>query len=117
MKKFTLASILWLISFGFVMAQNEPVKEETEDGITHESPTLQVGLGGISFTKGNLDPKIIAELIARKQKELKTRTIKYVLLDKLNFPCNLYYAYLDNTIDLITREADDETRLKVLLEN
>ncbi len=109
-----LPLLISLLSSFLVFAQD--TTESTEE-TTHQSPTLQVGLGGISFTKGTLDPVIIAELIARKQKELKTRTIKYMLLEQLKFPCNLYYSYIDNTIDQVTRESNDEARLKILLEN
>lgn len=83
----------------------------------HEAPTLQVGLSGINFSKGNLDSKIIAEIIAEKQEELKVKLIKNMLLERLEVDNGLFYGYIDNTIEIIAIEKNEETRVKNLLEN
>lgn len=82
-----------------------------------EAPSLQAGLNGITFSKGNLDAALIAEIIAEKQRELKTRLIKEMLLESLGVNNGLFYAYIDNTIDIIANEKDEKTRVRNLLEN
>lgn len=84
---------------------------------TQSGPTLQAGLNGITFTRGNLDAELIAEIIAEKQNELKTRLIKSMLLKSLGVDNGLFYTYIDNTIDIIANEKDEKTRVKNLLEN
>ncbi len=83
----------------------------------HEAPSLQIGLSGISLSKGNLDPTIIAEIIGEKQEELKVKLIKNMLLKQIKVDNALFYGYVDNTIDIITTEKDEEVRMKNLLEN
>lgn len=84
---------------------------------THEAPTLQVGLSGIDFSRGNLDAELIAEIIAEKQKEVKVRLIKNMFLEKLGVKNGLFYTFIDNNIDIILKEKDEDTRVKNLLEN
>jgi len=83
----------------------------------HEAPSLQVGLSGIKFSKGNLDPELIAEIIAEKQKEVKVKLIKNMLLNNLGVDNGLFYAYIDQSIEILTTEKDEDTRVKNLLEN
>jgi len=83
----------------------------------HEAPSLQVGLSGIKFSKGNLDPELVAEIIAEKQKEVKVKLIKNMLLNNLGVDNGLFYAYIDHSIEIITTEKDEDTRVKNLLEN
>jgi len=83
----------------------------------HEAPSMQVGLSGIKFSKGNLDPEIVAEIIAEKQKEVKVKLIKNMLLKNLGVDNGLFYAYIDHSIEIITTEKDEDTRVKNLLEN
>lgn len=83
----------------------------------HEAPSLQVGLSGIKFSKGNLDPELVAEIIAEKQKEVKVKLIKNMLLNNLGVDNGLFYAYIDQSIEILTTEKDEDTRLKNLLEN
>ncbi len=84
---------------------------------THEAPTLQVGLSGINFSKGNLDAELIAEIIAEKQNEVKVRLIKNMFLEKLGVKNGLFYTFIDNNINIILKEKDEDTRVKNLLEN
>lgn len=83
----------------------------------HEAPSLQVGLSGLSFTKGTLDAELIAEIIAEKQKEVKTKLVKNMLLKSIGVENGLFYTYIDNTINIITTEKDEKVRAKNLLEN
>ncbi len=82
-----------------------------------EAPSLQVGLSGIKFSKGNLDPELIAEIIAEKQKGVKVKLIKNMLLNNLGVDNGLFYAYIDQSIEILTTEKDEDTRVKNLLEN
>lgn len=83
----------------------------------HEAPSLQVGLSGIKLSKGDLDPELISEIIAEKQKEVKVKLIKNMLLNKLGVDNGLFYAYIDQSIEILTTEKDEDTRVKNLLEN
>jgi hypothetical protein len=83
----------------------------------NEAPSLQVGLSGIKFSKGNLDPELVAEIIAEKQKEVKVKLIKNMLLNNLGVDNGLFYAYIDHTIEILTTEKNEDTRVKNLLEN
>lgn len=81
------------------------------------APSLQIGLGGLDFTRGNLDPTIIADIIDKKQGEVKVRLLKNMLLDKVNLSSGTFYTYIDNTINIVTREKDEAIRTKNLMEN
>lgn len=83
----------------------------------HDAPSLQVGLSGISFQKGNLDAALVAEIVAEKQQEVKVKLIKNMLLQKIGVDNGLFYAYIDQAINILTTEKDEETRIKNLLEN
>lgn len=82
-----------------------------------ESPSLQVGLGGIKFSRGNINAEVVAEIIAEKQKEVKIKLIKNMLLNKIGVDNGLFYAYIDQSIEILTTEKDEDTRIKNLLEN
>lgn len=105
MKK-TIFSVVLFFLFAVCRAQD-----------LHEAPTLQIGLGGIGFSKGSLDAQLVAEIIAEKQKELKTALIKNMLLRTIGVENGLFYTYIDNTIDIIATEKNDDTRTKNLIEN
>lgn len=101
-----------LILFFLIICFTKSYSQET-----HEAPTLQVGLSGINFSRGNLDAELIAEIIAEKQKEIKVRLIKNMFLEKLGVKNGLFYTFIDNNIDIILKEKDEDTRIKNLLEN
>lgn len=105
MKKLSLLSVMLL----FLLS--------TQVKAQGDAPTLQAGLNGITFSKGNLDAELIAQIIAEKQRELKTRLIKNMLLNSLGIDNGLFYTYIDNTIDIIATEKDEKTRVHNLLEN
>ncbi|MEQ9147593.1 MAG: hypothetical protein RLP13_04905 [Cytophagales bacterium] len=83
----------------------------------HQAPSLQVGLSGISFSQGNLDAALIAEIVAEKQNEVKTKLIKNMLLSQVGVDNGLFYAFIDQNIDILLTEKDESTRIKNLLEN
>ena len=47
------------------------------------SPTLQVGLSGLSFQRGDLDAALITQIIAEKQKEVQARLVQNMLLSNI----------------------------------
>lgn len=95
-----------LLTLNFCLAQDD-----------HKAPTLQVGLSGLSFSRGNLDAALVAEIVAEKQKEVKMKLIKNMLLNKLGVDNGLFYAFIDQNIEILLTEKDEDTRVKNLLEN
>ncbi len=81
------------------------------------APTLQIGLSGMSFSRGDLDAALVAEIIAEKQKEVKIKLIKTMLLKQLGVDNGLFYAFIDQNIEILLTEKDENTRVKNLLEN
>lgn len=88
-----------------------------QEDLGHKSPTLQVGLSGLSFSRGDLDAALVAEIIAEKQKEVKVKLIKNMLLNKLGVDNGLFYAFIDQNIEILLTEKDEDTRVKNILEN
>ena len=80
-------------------------------------PSLQAGLGGISFDKGNLDTEVIAKLIADKQNELKVMLIQEMLLRNLNAAGGTVSAYVNNVIETTLSSGKPEVQTKSILEN
>lgn len=88
-----------------------------QDDPTHNAPTLQIGLSGLSFSRGDLDAALVAEIVAEKQKEVKVKLIKNMLLNKLGVDNGLFYAFIDQNIEILLTEKDEDTRVKNILEN
>lgn len=61
----------------------------------NDSPSMQVGLGSIKFSRGDLDVKLIADL----QKEIKIKLIKNMFLERVGAYNGLFYAYIDQSIN------------------
>lgn len=85
--------------------------------IEHEAPSLQVGLDGLNFTKGSLDPEIIARIIAEKQNEIKIRLIQNSFLKKLYGSGGTIYNYADNIIKGVLEEPDTDIRTRKIMES
>ena len=85
--------------------------------IEHKPPTLQVGLDGINFSKGSLDPEIIARIIAAKQSEIKIKIIQNSFLKKLYGSGGTIYNYADNIIKGIIQEPDVDVRTRKIIES
>ncbi len=83
----------------------------------HTAPTLQVGLSGLSFERGELDAALIAEIIAEKQKEVQARLVQNMLLNNINVDNSLMYGYIDNTINLMLSPMDQQVRINSLMES
>jgi len=85
--------------------------------IEHQAPTLQVGLDGINFSKGTLDPEIIARIIAEKQSEIKIKIIQNSFLKKIYGSGGTIYNYADNIIKGIVQEPDTDVRTRKIMES
>ncbi len=83
----------------------------------HEAPSLQLGLSGLSLTRGNLNAKLIAEIIAEKQQEVKVKLIQNSLLSNLDVAGGTYYQFTNQIINTILLESDTELRTRKILEN
>ncbi|MBV6652504.1 MAG: hypothetical protein KI786_02035 [Mameliella sp.] len=83
----------------------------------HQAPSLQIGLGGLSFGKGTLDAEVIASVIADKQEEVRVKLIKNMFLGRIEEAGGLNYIYLDNIINTVLEERNAETRTRNIYEN
>lgn len=107
--------LLRIVAFSFIVLMHQISPAQDEPG--HRAPTLQVGLSGLSFNRGDLDAALVAEIIAEKQKEVKIKLVKNMLLKKLQLDNGLFYAFIDQNIEILLTEKDEDTRVKNLLEN
>ncbi len=89
----------------------------SQNDLEHEAPTLQVGLDGLSFSKGTLDAQLIMEIIAEKQQELKIKAIQNVFLTKVENAGGTVYSFTNNVVKELITEKDDAIRTKKILEN
>ena len=81
------------------------------------APTLQAGLGGITFGKGDLDTEVIAKLIAEKQDELKVRLIQTMLLDDLDDAGGVISAYVSDLLNVVLSGSKPQIQTKNILES
>jgi hypothetical protein len=109
MKKIAKATLF------FILINSSPLRTQTD--LEHKAPTLQIGLDGLSFAKGGLDAKLIMEIIAQKQQELKIIAVQNMFLKKLENSGGTVYNFGDNVIKAITEEADQKVRTRKVLEN
>lgn len=105
-----LKSILLLLLTLFIINVNA-------QEIEHKPPTLQVGLDGINFSKGSLDPEIIARIVAEKQDEIKIKIIQNSFLKKIYGSGGTIYNYADNIIKGIVQESDTDVRTRKIMES
>ncbi|WP_449437404.1 hypothetical protein [Pedobacter steynii] len=106
-----LFSLLGLLSFGF------SGYAQTETELTHNAPTLQVGLDGLNFAKGTLDAELIMQIVAEKQKEVGLKLVQNMFLSKVNTAGGAFYSFTDNIIRGVVSERDINVITKKLLEN
>ncbi len=85
--------------------------------VEHQAPTLQAGLDGLNFTKGTLDPEIIARIIAQKQSEIKLKIIQNTFLKNIYGSGGTIYNYADNIIKGVVQEPDTDVRTKKIMES
>lgn len=94
-------------------------QNESPESVEHSAPSLQLGLDGISFTKGDLDAQLIIEMVAEKQKEIKIKLVENMLLSKLyqKGTSGMVYNYTSNVLNSFLTEPNPEIRTKTVLEN
>lgn len=107
MKKI-LITLLGIFPFAMSFAQTD---------LEHKAPTLQIGLDGLSLSKGVLDYEVIMQIVSEKKNELKLKTIQNLFLKKIDGAGGLTYSYVDNILKAIIFEQDPNLRKKIVLEN
>ncbi len=105
-----LARLCFLLLLPFFLGAQPPAFQ-------HQAPSLQIGLGGLSFGKGTLDAEAIASVIADKQAEIRVRLIKNMFLGRMEDAGALNYIYLDNIINTVLEEQNADTRTRNIYEN
>lgn len=108
-KKIFLTASLTLFALIGLKAQDEPS--------IHQAPSLQLGLNGLTFSKGDLDAQLIMEIIAEKQKEIKVRLVENMFLEGLDNTGGTVYNYATNILKGVTQEPNPEIRTRIVLEN
>ena len=103
-----ISVLLFMIPFSVTINAQE---------LEHHAPTLQVGLDGINFSKGSLDPEIIARIIAAKQNEIKIKIIQNSFLNNIYGSGGTIYNYADNIIKGVVQEADVDVRTRKIMES
>lgn len=83
----------------------------------NSAPTLQAGLSGVTFTKGDLDTEVIAKLIAEKQEELKIQLIKSMLLSDLEKAGGVVSAYANDLLNVVLSGSSPEIKTRNIVEN
>ncbi|MEQ8706259.1 MAG: hypothetical protein RIC19_20165 [Phaeodactylibacter sp.] len=94
-----------------------PISVSAQSSFQHQAPSLQIGLGGLSFGRGTLDAEVIASVISDKQEEVRVRLIKNMFLGKIEEAGGLNYIYLDNIINTVLEERNAEARTRNIYEN
>lgn len=88
-----------------------------DNNIEHQTPTLQLGLNGLSFAKGDLDAQLIMEIIAEKQSEVKLKIVQNMFLKNLKNSGGTVYNYGSNLLKVMVEEQNQEIRTRLVLEN
>jgi hypothetical protein len=83
----------------------------------HAAPSLQIGLNGLSFSRGELDARLIMEIIAEKQEEVKLKLVQNMLLGRLEEAGGSVYAFADDIVKNILTENDTELRTRKIIES
>ncbi len=104
MKKLLWLATLLFISSSYLFSQST-------------SPTLQAGLGGITFEKGDLDAEVIAKLIAEKQNELKVRLVQTMLLNDLDNAGGVISSYVSDLLSVVLSGTKPQIKTKNVLES
>jgi hypothetical protein len=106
--KLLFLTLLQLLVFSTINAQNE---------LEHQAPTMQVGLNGITFSRGALDAQLIMTMIAEKQKEVGIQAVQNMFLSKMESAGGAFYSFSDNVIRGVVTEKDPDIIIKKILEN
>jgi hypothetical protein len=85
--------------------------------INEGPPSLAIGINGLSFSKGTLDPEIIAEIIADKQDNLKKEFVNRYILGKLEGHSYTVWEFTYNSLDALLNTKDKKIIQKRLLES
>jgi len=106
--------IMYVVVSIIIGSQQLHAQDETN---LHQAPSLQLGLNGLTFSKGDLDAQLIMEIIAEKQQELKVRLVENMFLESLQKTGGTVYNYATNVLKGVTQEPNSEARTRIILEN
>ena len=84
--------------------------------LEHKAPTLQVGLNGLSLSKGTLDYELILEMVSEKQTELKLKFVQNLFLNRIDSAGGQTYSYIENLLNAIVTEKNPDLRARQVLE-
>jgi hypothetical protein len=93
------------------------VSAQDESDEIHKAPTLQVGLDGIIFKRGDLDAQLIIQMVAEAQRHVALKIVENMFLKKLHESGGAVYSFADNIIQNIVEEKDTDLRTKRIFEN
>lgn len=111
----SLIAIVLLI--GLCLGTKVNAQTESGEESTHKAPTLQIGLDGILFKKGDLDAQLIMQMVAEAQRHVALKAVQNMFLKKLDKSGAAVYSFADNVIKNIVEEKDTEIRTKQIFEN
>lgn len=93
------------------------VKSQTIEEVEHKAPTLQIGLDGILFKRGDLDAQVIIQMIAEAQRKVALKAVQTMFLTKLKESGGATYSFADNIIKNLIEEKDTDIRTRKIFEN
>ncbi|HEY0608614.1 MAG TPA: hypothetical protein VGD35_03135, partial [Chitinophaga sp.] len=90
---------------------------QDETSLTHNAPSLQIGLNGLQFSRGTLDAELIMQIVAEKQREVGLKVVQNMFLSKMSDAGGAFYSFTDNIIRGVVAERDIDVITRKLLEN
>lgn len=103
---------LFILAALFIMNMSSSYSQDLE----HKAPTLQVGLNGLSLSKGTLDYELIIEMVSEKQTELKLKFVQNLFLNRIDSAGGQTYSYIENLLNAIVTEKNPDLRARQVLE-
>lgn len=78
---------------------------------------LVLGLDELVYSKGNLDTELISQIIAGKQKELKTEFMKRFVLRNFNQGSFAFSNFMASSLDLLLNEKNKKVVTREIMEH
>jgi len=107
-----MKKILFILANVLILNMSLSYSQELE----HKAPTLQVGLNGLSLSKGTLDYELIIEMVSEKQTELKLKFVQNLFLNRIDSAGGQTYSYIENLLNAIITEKNPDLRARQVLE-
>lgn len=107
-----MKKVLFMLAALFIMDMSSSYAQDLD----HKAPTLQVGLNGLSLSKGTLDYELIIEMVSEKQTELKLKFVQNLFLNRIDSAGGQTYSYIENLLNAIVTEKNPDLRARQVLE-